>query len=520
MFAGSILDSEQHVRVHLLTTIVRVGNINGMTRGVVSILIILAFGLGCQYNNSRKSSDKQKKSPRRSKSSDTPEHGLKYYEGIGWRYIKPGTDVEVLTYTNSQLLEYVRKAMKEERYTDAKFGAGYFIERTPGADDVPEMRRIIATVYEKRGLEEYAFKEYQKLLDAHPGYKKTDEVAKRMFEITTQFLEGKSFRWKLPYQDTLYIPTGSSMNKTSKMYTQIVTNAPYGLHAAQSQYGIGQSYERSFDGFWGVFATDAEYDKATRAYQLLIDRYSRWIVKQGDSLIGEKERPYQKEIDDMVAQARFRTAELYEKQANEGIYDQSMTARSITAFSDFIAEYDKVEVKEKRAAEVAEAKVRINAMRLERVRGLKAIALFYEKNRRWESARQYYAELRQLLGDPSSTDDSLLNDPKHEEEAAAMWKFTGKRLSQELHERRVIDAHKQYKEAQAAEGKNKLNTAQRYYLKAEINLRTIPPAEMEKAALDAKLDLNELKNIRSQLDADLKRVQQLLDQKTVKDAGK
>ena len=96
----------------------------------------------------------------------------------------------------------------------------------------------------------------------------------------------------------------------------------------------------------------------------------------------------------------------------------------------------------------------------------------------------------------------------------------GKRLSQELHEWRVIDAHKQYKEAQAAERKNKLNTAQRYYLKAEINLRTIPAVEMGNAVSAAKLDLNELKNIRSQLDADLKRVQQLLDQKIVKDAGK
>ena len=33
----------------------------------------------------------------------------------------------------------------------------------------------------------------------------------------------------------------------------------------------------------------------------------------------------------MVAQARFRTAELYD-QANEGIYDQSMAERSIEAF--------------------------------------------------------------------------------------------------------------------------------------------------------------------------------------------
>ena len=499
-----------------------------MTRAIVFILVILTFGSGCQSGNSGNSSVEPRESVRRSRANDTPEHGLKYYEGIGWRYIKPGTDMDVLTFTNTQLLEYVRKAMKEERYNDAKFGAGYFIERTPEADDVPEMRRVVATVYEKRGLEEYAFKEYQKLLDAHPGYKKSDEVAKRMYEITTQFLEGKSFRWKLPYQDTLYIPIGSSMGKTSKMYTQVVTNAPYGLYAAQSQYGVGQAHERSFEGVWGIFASTAEYDKATRAYQLLIDRYSRWkLVDDTTGVtdlsrgrpVGESERPLQEQIDDMVAQARFRSAELYEKQANEGIYDQSMTARSITAFGDFIAEYEKGEDKEKRASKVEEAKARINEMRLERARGLKAIALFYEKDNRWEASRQYYAELLQLLGDPSSTDDSLRNDPKHEKEAAALWGFTEKRLSQELYLWRVIDAHGQYKKAQLAEQKNKLNTAHRYYIRAEINLR-IPPAEMENAAVTAKLDLDELKNIRSQLDSDLARVQQLIDQQSLKGSGK
>jgi len=260
----------------------------------------------------------------------------------------------------------------------------------------------------------------------------------------------------------------------------------------------------------------------------LIDRYSRWkLVDDATGMtdlskgrpIGESERPLQDQIDDMVAQARFRSAELYEKQANEGLYDQSMTARSITAFGDFIAEYEKGEDKEKRAAKVEEAKARINEMRLERARGLQAIALFYEKNSRWEAARQYYAELLQLLGDPSSTDDSLRNDPKHEKEAAALWEFTEKRLSQELYLWRVIDAHGQYKEAQLAEQKNKLNTAHRYYIRAEINLR-IPPAEMENAAVTAKLDLDELKNIRSQLDSDLARVQQLIDQQSLKDSGK
>ena len=38
------------------------------------------------------------------------------------------------------------------------FGSRYFIQRTPGADDVPEMRRVVAEVYESRGLEEYALR--------------------------------------------------------------------------------------------------------------------------------------------------------------------------------------------------------------------------------------------------------------------------------------------------------------------------------------------------------------------------
>ena len=101
-----------------------------------------------------------------------------------------------------------------------------------------------------------------------------------------------------------------------------------------------------------------------------------------------------------------------------------------------------------------------------------------------------------------------------------MRKFTEKRLRQDLFLWRVIDAHKQYKEAQAAERKNKLNTAHRYYLKAKINFGYIADAEMKSAAVTAKLDFKELKNIRSQLDSDLARVQQLIDKKSLEDSGK
>ena len=458
------------------------------------------LGTGCQSVDSGKSTkNKRELSRHKSKDKEEFEYGLKYYEGVGWRYIKPGTDVTVLTYNNTQLLEYTRKAMKEQRYGDAKFAAGYFIQRTPGADDVPEMRRVIAEIYKERGLEEYAFKEYQKLLSSHPGYEKTDEVLQKMYEIAALYLGGKSFRWKLPYQDTLYIPTGSSMPKTSKLFTQIVTNAPYGSYAAQSQYGIGQAHERALNGFWGFFASESEYTKATRAYQLLADRY---MYRRGDS-----SRPDQKAIDEMVAQARFRTAELFEKQANEGIYDQSMADRSIMAYGDFVEYYR--EDKE-RSEKLSEAQDRINAMRMEKARGLKSIALFYEKNRQWVAAQTYYGQINQTLF------SSVLNDSKYQEEAQAIQEFANVRLSEKLFEWRLADALEQYSEAQRVEQKNKHFTAQRLYRKVELNLGILP-VDMERSAKAADMDLARLKKIQSEVGKDLDRIQQLLDQREVEE---
>ncbi len=453
------------------------------------MLFVLGILLGCQSDNTESSrGERTVKEPIRG--------GLKYYEGVGWRYLPWGVEANILTNNNTQLLEYTREAMKEKRFSEAMFAARYFIKRTPTADDVPEMRRVIAEVYEGRGFEEYAFKEYQKLLDAHPGYEKTDDVFARMHEIAKVYLNGKSYRWKLPWQETIYIPTGSSMGETAKLYTQIVTNAPYGAYAAQSQYGVGQAHERALDGFWGFLASEDEYYKATRAYQLLVDRYT---YRSGDA-----PRADQEEIDEMVAQARFRSAELFEKQANEGIYDQSMAERSLSAYSDFADIYEK---DKKRALKVSEAKSRMNAMYLERARGLRAIALFYEKNRQWVAAHTYYGQIEQVL-----LKIDIVNYPEHEEEVATIRKFATKRLDEDLFRLRLIDVLQQYPQAQEYEKSDKPYSAQRLYSKVSLNLDMLPMS-MEKASVSEGLDLANLKQIKINVEGDLNRIQKLIDQR-------
>ncbi|MDP6903749.1 MAG: hypothetical protein QF406_04825, partial [Verrucomicrobiota bacterium] len=60
----------------------------------------------------------------------------------------------------------------------------------------------------------------------------------------------------------------------------------------------------------------------------------------------------------------------------------------------------------------------------------------------------------------------------------------------------------------------------KYYLKAKINFRYIADAEMKSTAVTAKLDFNELKDMKDKLDSDLARVQQLIDKKSLEDSGK
>lgn len=319
----------------------------------------------------------------RMRNTASPGHGFKYFDGVGWKYLPPGVKAELFTMTAEELFALAQEAFVAGDNTKALFAARWLHVHQPGADLAPEARRIVAEVYEKRGFQENAFQEYQALLDAHPNYDaaKRAEVAQRMFDIAGKYLGGKWFRWKIPYQERMYLPLFSSMNRTAKLYQQVVTNAPYGELAASAQYGVGQAHEQALTGFWGFFADEKAYKKATAAYQLLADRYQK---RPGDA-----PRPNQKEIDRVVAEASFRVASIYEVQANEGVYDQSMAERAINAFSDFLTlNTGNPELKPRRE----EAVTRINGLHLERVRGALAIAEFYERRGKWIAAFKYFGE--------------------------------------------------------------------------------------------------------------------------------
>jgi tetratricopeptide (TPR) repeat protein len=396
-------------------------------------------------------------------------YGFKRFPGVGWKYIAPGMDAKILKFTPTQLMDHARTKLKEADYDEALFAARLYLLKEPTGDSRPEAQMIVATVYEKRGLDEYAFEEYQKLLDQYPKYEQNEEALKRMYEIASRFLDGQWFRWKLPYQETVFLPTGPSMHRTSQLFTQIVTNAPYGTYAAQSQYGIGFAHEKRLQGFWGFFADENEYEKAAKAYQLLADRYSR----RG----GDGPRSNQKELDEIVATARFRMAKLYEVQANEGIYDQSMANRAIDAYEDFRTLHGD---KAPQAKRVAEAGERIKAMRMERANGLKAIAEFYEQREKWVAAQKYYGLINGVLIDDVGTGEDLLHDPTHQKEANRLNDLAQKKGSTELRAKRIQQALASHARGRKAENQKEYEQARRYYRVTNLNLHSLAELDDKK----------------------------------------
>ena len=504
--AGSIPSREQPTHACYLTDEGQVASLTRMTRGLAFILGMGLLLAGCLS----KSGTAKREGPRkpnhivRQERQAAGEHGWKMFPGVGWRYFKPGMNPEILQYSPIQLMDYARKKFAEGDYDEAMFAARLYIETNPGGDSAPEALRIVGDSYEKRQFDEDAFKAYQVILSRYPNYEKSDELMEKMHTIAGRYLDGQWFRWKLPYQETVYIPTGPSMSRTSQLYAQIVTNAPYGKFAAKSQFGIGQAHESALGGFWGFFASENEYGRATRAYQLLADRYSK---REGDA-----DRPDQEDLDEMVAKAQFRMAQLYEVQANEGIYDQSMSQHAIDAYRDFITLHkdDKAQ-----AGRLDKADQQIKGMRMERARGLMAIAQFYEQREEWVAAFKYYGQIQQVLIEGG---DDLSEDKLYREEASGLEDLALRKISKELVAKRINKALASYADAQRAESQGKLNAAQRGFRVTNLNLHSLPETSIKNLKTNEELSpdsLAEAIKVKAAVSKDLERIGTMINAPTV-----
>ena len=267
-------------------------------------------------------------------------------------------------------MEVAQAAFDKKAYGLALKAARRVVRVWPLSDYAPRAQYLVARCYEATGKQEKAFKAYQTLLAKQPKITNFDEILQRQYEIANQFLAGKWFKlWG-------YIPFFPSMDRTAKMYTDIVKTGPYSAVAPQSQLNIGTAWEKQKT--FGFKSPD--YPAAIQAYDTAADRYH--------------DQPK------VASEAVFRSGLAYQKEAQTPDRDQSSAVHAIAKFTDFIALYPN-------DPRVPQAQKIIALLKDEQARGNFDIAQFYEKNKKWKGARIYYNEVQSRDPDSPYTAEAL-----------------------------------------------------------------------------------------------------------------
>src|SRR6266478_5925373 len=281
---------------------------------------------------------------------------LIYRPGEGWTYEPVGGTAKWQMPRAKDQLDIAQAAFDKADYSLTLKAARRVVRVWPLSDYAPQAQYLVGRCIEVKGNDEKAFKEYQKLLEKHPKMLNYEEVLRRQFHIAEQYLAGKWFKlWG-------YIPFFPSMERTADMFDKVVKNGPYSDIAPHAQLRVGVAREKQ-----------RNYPLAVKAYELAADRYH--------------DRP------NISADALFRAALAYNKQAQNADYDQSTAGQAIATFTDFMTLYPD----DKR---VPQAQKIITALKSEQARGNFQTAKFYEKRKRWNGALVYYNEV--LLRDPNS----------------------------------------------------------------------------------------------------------------------
>jgi outer membrane assembly lipoprotein YfiO len=282
---------------------------------------------------------------------------LIFTPGEGWRYEKVGESGSWVRARAKDQLEVAQHAFDAKDYNTSIKSARRTVSVWPFADYAPQAQYLLGRCYEAKEQDEAAFKAYQKLIERYPKVSNYDEVILRQMAIANRYLAGQWFR------AFGYVPLFPSMDKTIKLYEQIIKNGPYSEIAPQAQINIGAAYERKFV---------SDFPEAARAYERAADKYAD--RREGTD-------------------ALYKVGESYFKQAKKAEYDQSVAAQSIATFTDFAT----LHPADKR---VPEAQNKIDTLKSEQARGSYEIARYYERRHKWEGAKIYYNDV--LAKDPNS----------------------------------------------------------------------------------------------------------------------
>jgi len=279
---------------------------------------------------------------------------LVYRSGDGW-----SSESEDEGAVESTASAQLRKAQELENNGNLKGALGAYrglVRKYPTSGVAAKSQLKVGELYEQTGDFEKAFEAYGKYITVYPKGEDFDKAVEAQFNIAKRFLEGE--RKKL-----FGVKTFSSMERASKMFEEIVKNAPYSKYAPMAQFNLGQSYEKQ-----------QKYTEAVAAYQVVTQKYP---------------------ADSLAVDAQYQIGYVYLKQSRDS-NDPAARSKARDAFEDFIARYPNSE-------KVSQAKDDLKSLSGGDTKNSLGIAKFYDKQKNYKAAVIYYNEvIKQQPGTPDS----------------------------------------------------------------------------------------------------------------------
>jgi outer membrane protein assembly factor BamD len=248
--------------------------------------------------------------------------------------------------------EQLKKAEALENDGNIKKAIGAYralLKGFPGSGACPQAQFKIAELNEQTGELERAFTAYSKYLADYPRGKEFDTVVEHQFGIAKDFLNGAR-------RKVFGVKTFSSMERTQKMFEDIVKAAPYSKLAPLSQFNIGMALEKQ-----------GRYPEAIAAYQLAVDKYPN---------------------DDIAADAQYQIGYVQLHLIENGSNDRAARVKARDAFEDFLVRYPQSE-------KVQQAKDNIAKLSDKNFKKTLEVARFYEKVKNYKAAVIYYNDIVQ-----------------------------------------------------------------------------------------------------------------------------
>lgn len=249
--------------------------------------------------------------------------------------------------TPSEQLQFALTFYQDQKYKEAIQEFRKLISHYPRAREAADAQYHIGASWEQIGNISEAFKNYQEVVDKYPFSERSAEIVQKQYDIALELLDGnKKGGWTKTFSGADY--TAVDMFKT------VIKNAPYGPLAAPSRYKIGL-----------YLLENSLYQEARDEFEKVMNDYpeSEWAKA-----------------------AKYQIAVCDSERSTEAPYDQKITQAAVKEFKDFVENYPDAELSH-------QAKDQIQELRDKEAESNFHIARFYEKNKKYESAKIYYQRI-------------------------------------------------------------------------------------------------------------------------------